>query len=1030
MKFILNKDKLTIENSEERNSGSVKYYEADVEFDESWEGLTIEARLVEREGGAYADEGKGKAVINGKVFIDNELSGSFGIGFVGYRIENNEKIYQISTDLQCIWFNKGAGEINVIEGEVPTPSQWEIYIAQIQAIANRAGQSAEDAEESAQTATEQAGSAKSSADTATEQAEIATEKAETATIKAEEASQSASNAKTSEDNAKESENNASSSANSASESATSAENSANSASESASSASNSAGTASRKASEAESSASSANESATNAENSKKTAQELVAGFTSTVETATTNFNNNSTQKTNTFNQNAGNKTTEFNNNAGTKTDEFNQNAEEKLDEFNENAESYNNRITELEEETERLRNVIPSDTAEGNPIYITDSADLPLNKFVLEGKTEQTVINNLLTLNSVGGGAFEKSPTISNGIINVKGVNNEDYPTKTNYRNGYLNVYTTKKWKGNTRYYVSAKIDIISNQKSLDTSYFQVLLYGEGEGAFRITYNSNSNRYEGVILTPQNLNPLSDNRLYIEFRLDGMELNISEISVKDTEDYTFDGYGVQPSPDQEAEIKNVEGKNKASLKTSAEKVIGGVPFTIEEGIIKINGNTSGENFYFDSFRTKSKEAVFWIEVTGYTDKQGNNAAIILQQSSDNSTWSTAQEISLKSTSTHQFQITLDSSKYYRVRIYLSDNTFTNAEIKIQLEYGTTKTSFVSANCIQIKKCNKNLFDLKQFLTERGVTYTENADGSLTFTTTQNLYSKPFQFSEEDINVSLSGLITSSVNTRIELVNSNNEYAGNITPSLDKSQNKNACKLRFNWPSTSEVTMKNIMLNEGATAEDYIPHAKKTYNFPLSEGQKLMQDGTIENKVVNEWGEYVFTGNEIIDKYAQGTYSFSIFVRNIFIIHDTDINYAICNKLQGSTTNEIYTKRNRAGYNLISAHSDNVYGSYFLVMINNYTTIEEIKNYLAEQYANGTPVKVQYRLLEPDETAFTSEQQSVIDEIINDGTYKEVTYYTAEASINPDMEIGYYKDLETEFNNIKNAVIALGGNLDV
>ncbi len=132
MKFILNKDKLTIEQTKEetQNSGSVKYYEADVEFDESWEGLTIEARIAQAEYSVFADEGKGIAVINNKVFIDNELSGSFGIGFVGYKIEDNVKTYQISTNLQSIWFEKGAGEIKV-SNEVPNVSEWEIYIAQI-----------------------------------------------------------------------------------------------------------------------------------------------------------------------------------------------------------------------------------------------------------------------------------------------------------------------------------------------------------------------------------------------------------------------------------------------------------------------------------------------------------------------------------------------------------------------------------------------------------------------------------------------------------------------------------------------------------------------------------------------------------------------------------------------------------------------------------------------------------------------------------------------------------------------------------
>ena len=41
MKFILNKDKLEIQNIGEQNSGSINYYLADVEYDSSWNNLTI-----------------------------------------------------------------------------------------------------------------------------------------------------------------------------------------------------------------------------------------------------------------------------------------------------------------------------------------------------------------------------------------------------------------------------------------------------------------------------------------------------------------------------------------------------------------------------------------------------------------------------------------------------------------------------------------------------------------------------------------------------------------------------------------------------------------------------------------------------------------------------------------------------------------------------------------------------------------------------------------------------------------------------
>lgn len=133
MKFKLNKDELEIENAESPNSGSIKYYEIEVEYDDSWEGLSIEAILLKEN----EDKGTSVAVINDKMYIDKNLSGYYLIGFRGYRIENNVKTYQISTNLKCIYFRKGAGEIEADNSEiVPTTTEWERYLAQVQEFIN------------------------------------------------------------------------------------------------------------------------------------------------------------------------------------------------------------------------------------------------------------------------------------------------------------------------------------------------------------------------------------------------------------------------------------------------------------------------------------------------------------------------------------------------------------------------------------------------------------------------------------------------------------------------------------------------------------------------------------------------------------------------------------------------------------------------------------------------------------------------------------------------------------------------------
>lgn len=182
----------------------------------------------------------------------------------------------------------------------------------------------------------------------------------------------------------------------------------------------------------------------------------------------------------------------------------------------------------------------------------------------------------------------------------------------------------------------------------------------------------------------------------------------------------------------ESTQKTRSGKNLAILGVTS-GTIGEVPFIVDKGTININGTTiSGDaNYYFNSFRVSNNGvATFWIEITGYTDKLSNQAGILLQESSDNSTWSTTKGISCKSTATKQYQVTLDNSKYYRIRFYTKENTFTNVTIKIQLEYGTNKTEFEEAGASpspdypsEIENIEgKNKFDYESAINVENLTY--------------------------------------------------------------------------------------------------------------------------------------------------------------------------------------------------------------------------------------------------------------------------------------------------------------------
>lgn len=128
MKFIISDDKLQIEQTDTINSGSFKDYLIPVEFDETWNDLTIEAIIVE----GSSSQGISRAVINNEVYIDVSKKKRYTIGFIGYTVENNIKVHQKTTDLKILPIIKGAGEITPLNTEeIPTESEWEIYLSQI-----------------------------------------------------------------------------------------------------------------------------------------------------------------------------------------------------------------------------------------------------------------------------------------------------------------------------------------------------------------------------------------------------------------------------------------------------------------------------------------------------------------------------------------------------------------------------------------------------------------------------------------------------------------------------------------------------------------------------------------------------------------------------------------------------------------------------------------------------------------------------------------------------------------------------------
>jgi len=384
-----------------------------------------------------------------------------------------------------------------------------------------------------------------------------------------------------------------------------------------------------------------------------------------------------------------------------------------------------------------------------------------------------------------------------------------------------------------------------------------------------------------------------------------------------------------------------------------------------------------------------------------------------------------------------------TTQYLKWSLYKSGTTMSEiiGTLKLMLLEGEytaqTLPAYVPYGCIQIKKCNKNLLDynwllhsISESLTvsviENGIRLT-NTNGYAVSTQGNDLKLKP------NTKYTLScksvwGISAENQNWGWQIKDLDNNVvivSTNLKTDFVSFETGTGTNYRIwyyiGYPNTNAgtVDLTEIQLVEGEytaqTMPDYIPHAEKTYNFPLSEGQVLYEDTATEvNGIHNLNTKEVYDGTSTaLSSYigsTTDTYIFQIATSNLANI--TRTGKGKCNILKkinysySANEESYYLTNNNLVFKINKTTIDSQTGS---------TTLDKIKSFL-----NSTPLEIYGARTTEEIVPYTTEQQNVIDEIISDGTYKEVTHYTAEASLNPNMEIGYYKDLEIWVNNLINS----------
>ena len=161
-------------------------------------------------------------------------------------------------------------------------------------------------------------------------------------------------------------------------------------------------------------------------------------------------------------------------------------------------------------------------------------------------------------------------------------------------------------------------------------------------------------------------------------------------------------------------------------------------------------------------------------------------------------------------------------------------------------------------------------------------------------------------------------------------------------SVTSNANKTIARITFNYGSGKLFSIWDVMLCEQSTASDYEAYQGNTYTVTWEDEVFGGDFNFIDGKGNGNRNNAVFDGTEYVAAYG-----------NLYVVAKTFPNGT------GTYLNFLCSHAPVASYVNYANASKNTFqftASYFGV-----STVEEFKAFLAEQYANGTPVTINYPL---------------------------------------------------------------------
>lgn len=644
------------------------------------------------------------------------------------------------------------------------------------------------------------------------------------------------------------------------------------------------------------------------------------------------------------------------------------------------------KVSSVEQSVENITKI--EGTAEGKNIYIDDASAEPLIDIMLEGESQQetrsgknranltrdTFTNNGVTFTNNGDGTYTLNGTATAGMDNNLLLTEKHFEVSPN------NFYrlSIKEFNGS----MSGNGFALANLKIEEKITW---------GWIGSTTHAKKPEAIGTIVMINYY--IGQGAIFNNYKI-GIQMEVVDSATAGAS--SWEPYGASPSPDYPSPIKNVEGRNKFNylwFDTTKE-----VDWTAYQSITSLAKA-------IPIFIGKGKVATFSSNVPLLS---GDNLLYAI----NDLTKSSGASFALRKTQT----VEANNEGYVYVGYIKSRTNYNKVKdgtYYVQVEEGTVAKPYVPYNSLEFKDEGENL-------------YNDNIDD----------YSKPIDYwicpvaLEQGETYKLSGKLkgtkmTGCVVAVVPYGNSYSEFKDVIKPyialntagvvsnrtiTVDSSFTSPKLVIYANNKEIFKSIFENyeIQLNKGTVMRPYKPYQGRKEYFPLSEGQKLYEDSYLTNDGTHHTRkQYTFTGNEeIVLGNRQHENCACFYINNQSLINKQN-NYITKEVCSHFVYDSLAYKENRD----VECVTDNLWAPHRLIIFQILKTrltsidVTGFKAYLSEQYANGTPVIVEYELAEEEIVPYTEDQKEAWEKLRHFTLFRGINNITSTAN----AKITYVRD---------------------